>query len=53
MKYRLAIVLLTLPLMLIDAITLPFNLIYWLITGENLSSRVQEMFEKEIENKYK
>jgi hypothetical protein len=45
-KYRLAVIILVVPCILIDMITLPILFVNWIITGTTFSSLTQEIFEQ-------
>lgn len=45
-KYRLAVIILVVPCLLIDTITLPILFVNWIITGHIFSSFTQEILEQ-------
>lgn len=48
MKKRIATLLLIIPIGIVDLLKLPMIIIYWMFTGEYLSSNLQDLVEKNM-----
>ena len=48
MKKRIATLLLIIPIGIVDLLKLPITIIYWMFTGEYLSSNLQDLVEKNM-----